>query len=436
MNNWMTFGGVGVAIAMIASCWGQVRTICTQLLSYVIVTYEVAGVGSHAALMHLRENYVESKFGIRTFYAFQAFVRPRQRFEWVGSEFLGGGMQLFWRGWRPIWVGRKPNEHQKDSEARMHAPLCITCLRGTIDITAFMVAAIEHFNTYDDDEDTKRYRIRHITGTAGKSMLVQQGDTMPIGGVRDKNLDCEYRAHKLLKWNHNDLGPDTRHNGRSIERLALSPQAIAAIELIRVWRKSQDWHRERGIPWKHGFLLQGPPGNGKTALIRAVAEDFDMPVYVFDLATLHNDEMRAGWTDMLCHTPCIALMEDFDAVFAGRTNIAGKLSFDCVLNCMDGIDNTDGLLVFITTNHPDKLDPAIGGGGCTRPGRIDQIVTMIAPDASGREHIANRIMADCDQCERDEVVDAGAGDSGAQFEHRCRTRALELHYESTANLAG
>lgn len=433
--NWMFLGGVGAVLAMIASCWGQVRAVCTQVLSYVIVTYEVAGVGSHAALMHLRENYAESKFGIRTFYAFKAYVRPRQKFEWVGSEFLGNGVQLFWNGCRPIWVGRKPNENQKDSESSMYAPLRITCFRGTINITQFMNDAIEHFNRFDDEPETKRYQIHHITGTDGKTSIMPSGNCSP-SLQSNKTLDCEYRAHKLLRWTHNDLGPDVTNCGHSIGRLALCPAAEGMVDEIRGWLESEDWHRERGIPWKHGFLLEGPPGNGKTALIRAVAQDFDLPVYVYDLATLHNDELRVSWTEMLCRTPCIALIEDIDSVFEGRENQKGRLSFDCLLNCLDGIDNTDGLLTFITTNHIEKLDPAIGGGGNSRPGRIDRVVKMTTPDAEGRWHIANRIMADCTTEQRQAAVEAGETDSGAQFELRCRTQALAYHYATTSMLAG
>ena len=73
-------------------------------------------------------------------------------------------------------------------------------------------------------------------------------------------------------------------------------------------------------------------------MIRGIAEDIDLPVYVFDLATLFNNELRAYWREMLTNVPCIALIEDIDAIFKGRQNIAGgHLTFDCLLNCLDGI---------------------------------------------------------------------------------------------------
>ena len=133
------------------------------------------------------------------------------------------------------------------------------------------------------------------------------------------------------------------------------------VEEVRRWLKSEDWHKARGIPWRRGWLLHGGPGTGKTSLVRAIAEDFDLPVYVFDLATLFNNELQIEWQKMLSCVPCVALFEDIDAVFEGRENkVGGHLTFDCLLNCVDGIERTDGVLLVITTNHLDRLDAALG----------------------------------------------------------------------------
>ncbi len=98
---------------------------------------------------------------------------------------------------------------------------------------------------------------------------------------------------------------------------------------------------------------------------RAIAEDLDLPVFVFDLASMYNNELQEAWSTMLSEVPCMALIEDIDAVFDGRRNASSgndkqALTFDCLLNCLDGIQRADGLLVVISTNRIDKIDPALG----------------------------------------------------------------------------
>jgi SpoVK/Ycf46/Vps4 family AAA+-type ATPase len=174
----------------------------------------------------------------------------------------------------------------------------------------------------------------------------------------------------------------------------------------------------------------GPGALSARGNLRAIAEDFDLPVYVFDLATLHNDELRENWTSMLSKMPCIALIEDIDSIFDGRKTLQGHLTFDCLLNCLDGVERSDGLLTFITTNNPEKLDPAIGGGDpnsmTTRPGRIDHVVRTGPLCKEGRIFLASRILQDAPEQLVHKVVSAGDGDTGAQFELRCVKAASSL----------
>ena len=75
----------------------------------------------------------------------------------------------------------------------------------------------------------------------------------------------------------------------------------------------------------------------------------------------------------------MAVIEDINAMFHDWINVVGKeqqsLTFDCLLNCLDGIKKCDGLFVAITTNHLEQLNPALGcpdRGLSSRPGRVDR----------------------------------------------------------------
>ncbi len=220
----------------------------------------------------------------------------------------------------------------------------------------------------------------------------------------------------------------------AIDRLALSGASAEMIREARRWRATEEWHRERGLPWRRGYLLFGAPGTGKTALARALAEDLDLPVFVFNLASLRNDELQSAWNQMLGDVPCMALIEDIDAVFDQRKNIAVTsgpgLTFDCLLNCLDGIQRADGLILIMTTNHLQKIDPALGQphSVASRPGRIDRVIRMSGLDDHGREKLATRILRGYPAWITS-VCHDGLSDTLAQFQERCGRLALQLHYQ-------
>jgi mitochondrial chaperone BCS1 len=115
--------------------------------------------------------------------------------------------------------------------------------------------------------------------------------------------------------------------------------------------------------------LHGPPGNGKSSLITAVAGVLGKSICVLNLSSLSLTD--DSLTNLLGDAPdgSLILLEDVDAVFNQRNKASGnesKLSFNGLLNALDGVTAQQGRLVFLTTNHLEKLDPAL-----VRPGRAD-----------------------------------------------------------------
>jgi len=136
---------------------------------------------------------------------------------------------------------------------------------------------------------------------------------------------------------------------------------------------------------KTGLILYGPPGTGKTSYIRKLALKYHLPIQIMTF------EPNMSNTDVLCRfsnirTKSIVLMEDFDNIFNKRQCIIGenggsgnqniKLTFDSVLNGLDGIFNTyDGAVFIITCNDLDKIDDAIKN----RPSRVKFKIKMDVP---------------------------------------------------------
>lgn len=133
--------------------------------------------------------------------------------------------------------------------------------------------------------------------------------------------------------------------------------------------QDRDWYADMGIPYRRGYLLHGPPGNGKSSLVAALAGEFNMNVCVLNLATPDLTDERLN--NLLSDLPrrALLLLEDIDAVFIGReprTNTI-KLSFNGLLNALDGVAASEGRVTFMTTNDLSALDAAL-----IRPGRADQ----------------------------------------------------------------
>lgn len=128
------------------------------------------------------------------------------------------------------------------------------------------------------------------------------------------------------------------------------------------------WYEPMGIPYKRGYLLYGPPGTGKSSLAIALAGKYQRDIYLLNLADPDIQDSNLSRSLESVESDSIILIEDIDAVFNGRepVNKESKLSFSGVLNTLDGVASKDGVIVIITTNHIDKLDPAL-----LRPGRVD-----------------------------------------------------------------
>jgi hypothetical protein len=152
----------------------------------------------------------------------------------------------------------------------------------------------------------------------------------------------------------------------TFENLILPPQLMHELrEDFRRFFASRDAYRKYGIPWKRGVLLIGPPGNGKTHAIKALVNELNMPcLYVKSFKAAPGTEqsnMRAVFARARRSAPCVVVMEDLDALIEDENRAF-------LLNELDGFAANEGVVVIASTNHPEKLDPAI----LDRPSRFDR----------------------------------------------------------------
>ncbi|HEX6483903.1 MAG TPA: ATP-binding protein [Ktedonobacteraceae bacterium] len=132
---------------------------------------------------------------------------------------------------------------------------------------------------------------------------------------------------------------------------------------------SRALYEEYGIPWKRGILFIGPPGNGKTHAVKALINSMEQPcLYIKSLHGVQQVFDRARRT-----SPCILVIEDLDSQLYPQNRSA-------FLNELDGFAANIGIVTLATTNHPERLDPAI----LDRPSRFDRKYHFELPDAPER----------------------------------------------------
>lgn len=147
------------------------------------------------------------------------------------------------------------------------------------------------------------------------------------------------------------------------------------LNFVEEFKESKDWYLKMGVSYKTGILLSGPPGTGKTSVIKALASHLKKNLCVINCSALSD----AAFMSLLAGTPkdSLVLMEDFDSLKSlhSREDGVGEpqslaegfgISLSGFLNAVDGVFSSDGRILIATSNCIDKLDPAV-----LRPGRFD-----------------------------------------------------------------
>ncbi|KAF9257222.1 P-loop containing nucleoside triphosphate hydrolase protein [Marasmius fiardii PR-910] len=207
-------------------------------------------------------------------------------------------------------------------------------------------------------------------------------------------------SHGSWRWT------DSRHK-RPMSSIVLNPDVKEMLLSDTKDFLASEKYADRGIPFRRGYLLHGVPGSGKSSLIHAIAGELMLDIYVVSLSSLWISDSTL--TTLMGRVParCIVLLEDLDAAFMrsvsrdedkdndkkdkdskdnndnSNSNSTGSfgrsrrrrddqmsdtntLSLSGLLNALDGVAAAEGRILFATTNHLERLDPAL-----SRPGHMD-----------------------------------------------------------------
>jgi len=249
---------------------------------------------------------------------------------------------------------------------------------------------------------SKRFQEYGSCGELKISVVARNNDILKrlvLEAKREYEKDAEHRVHIFMAdttygcWRWNGA-----RQKRPMSSIVLEPGVKDMILAdCKDFLCSEDWYAERGIPFRRGYLLHGVPGSGKTSLIHSLAGELGLDIYVVSLSSKGMSDNTLA--NLMGNVPsrCILLLEDLDAAFTrgisrdekstgaptgssstssssstasaknkDENNDGSTLSLSGLLNSLDGVAAAEGRLLFATTNHIERLDPAL-----SRPGRMD-----------------------------------------------------------------
>ncbi|GAD96758.1 mitochondrial chaperone BCS1, putative [Paecilomyces variotii No. 5] len=190
------------------------------------------------------------------------------------------------------------------------------------------------------------------------------------------------KSHEGKTSIYNSWGAEWRQFGqprrkRPIESVILDKGVKERIVAdVKDFMGSHQWYYDRGIPYRRGYLLYGPPGSGKSSFIQALAGELDYDIAILNLSERGLTDDRLNHLLTIIPNRTLVLLEDVDAAFSNRrvqTDSDGyrgaNVTFSGLLNALDGVASAEERIIFLTTNHVERLDEAL-----VRPGRVDMTV--------------------------------------------------------------
>ncbi len=204
-------------------------------------------------------------------------------------------------------------------------------------------------------------------------------------------------------------------------------------EMIELPLRHPELFQRLGIEPPKGVLLHGPPGCGKTLLVRAVANESEANFFSINgpeiMSKFYGESearLREIFQQAQKNSPSITFIDELDAIAPKREEVTGEVERRVVaqlLALMDGLSGRGNVIVIGATNRPGALDPAL-----RRPGRFDREIEIGVPDKHGRYEILQihtRGMPLAEDVGLKKLAAMTHGYTGADLAALCRETAMK-----------
>ena len=291
------------------------------------------------------------------------------------------------------------------------------------------------------------FRLRSLPSDLIAARVVRFGDIHEAAESTDDVLLCrrehaEELANFLAQLTDRTRQPAVRTLGETPcpiepctwEQLTLAPEVRTLLQQdFEAFFSDKKWYEQMRVPHRRGYLLHGPPGNGKTSAVRAMLTTRGLTAYQLRLfgKNTADEDLQKVFSLAAANSPAIVLLEDLDRAFPRSGHRESRVHLQTLLNCLDGVATEPGVIAVATANEPSLLDPAI----LRRPGRFDRVVLFGNPDAELRREYIVRMYPALAEHDLTPGVQASGGFSYAFMQEmyimaaqaaRCTSRPLTV----------
>lgn len=197
----------------------------------------------------------------------------------------------------------------------------------------------------------------------------------------------------------NSLRPATKVETRFSDVIGLENQMVELKDIVS-FLKNPEKYKRMGAKIPKGILLYGSSGTGKTLIAKAIAGEADVPFFSISASQVQSEYLGASERNIRKlfemakkKAPAIIFFDELDSIaterYSGMSNKYAASVLNQLLACMDGFEDSNGVIVIAATNHREVLDKAV-----LRSGRFDRHIYIPLPDKAARLKLVDYYMRD------------------------------------------